>query len=71
MDDLTGGQNRHAVYFKAMREADEALDDALAAVRAEEDARNITPAAGAAERCELLERHLADCRRLRGELGGS
>lgn len=56
-------------YFDAMREADETLDEALAAVRAEEDERRITPAAAAAERCELLERHLAECRRLRCELG--
>lgn len=71
MTDLTGGRDRHAVYFDAMRDADQALDDALASVRAEEDARNITPAEAAAERCGLLERHLAECRRLRGELGGS
>jgi len=29
---------RHSAYFEAMRDADEALDDALAAVRAEEEA---------------------------------
>lgn len=60
-----------SAYFKAMRDADETLDDALAAVRAEEDARNITPAEAAAERVGLFERHLAECRRLRGELDGS
>jgi hypothetical protein len=55
-----------------MRDADEALDDALAAVRAEEDAHRITPGEGAAERVGLLERHIAECRRLRREhLGGS
>jgi hypothetical protein len=59
-------------YYQAMRGADEALDDALAAVRAEEDAHRITPAEAAAERVGLLERHIAECRRLRREhLGGS
>ena len=59
-------------YYQAMRDADEALDDALAAVRAEEDADRITPAEAAAERVGLLERHIAECRRLRREhLGGS
>jgi len=61
----------HAAYFDAMRAADAALDDALAAVRAEEDAGRITPAEAAAERVGLLERHIAECRRLRREhLGG-
>lgn len=71
MTDLTGGRDRHATYFDAMRQADEDLDEALAAVRAEGDAGRITPAEAAAERVGLLERHLAECRRLRGELGGS
>jgi len=54
-----------------MRAADAALDDALAAVRAEEDAGRITPAEAAAERVGLLEQHIAECRRLRREhLGG-
>lgn len=59
-----------SAYFEAMREADEALDDALAAVRAEEDEHRITPAQAAAERVGLLERHIAECRRLRRELLG-
>jgi len=55
-----------------MRDADEALDDALAAIRAEQDEHRLSPAEAAAERCELLERHLDECRRLRREhLGGS
>ena len=58
---------RSAGYFDAMREADELLDEALGHVRAEQDAGRITPAAAAAERCGLLERHMAECRRLRGE----
>ena len=57
-------------YFDAMREADEVLDEALSHVRAEQDAGRITPAEAAAERVGLLERHLAECRRLRGELPG-
>ena len=67
--DPTSG--RSAGYFDAMREADEALDDALSHVRAEQDAGNITVAEAAAERCELLERHIAECKRLRLELGAS
>ena len=57
-----------SAYFDAMREADEVLDDALGHVRAEQDAGRITPAQAAAERIGLLERHLAECRRLRREL---
>jgi len=48
----------------------QALDDALGHVRAEQDAGRITPAEAAAERVGLLERHIAECRRLRGELPG-
>ena len=63
--------DRNSTYFDAMRDADEALDDALRAVRAEEDADRITPAQAATERIGLLERHIAECRRLRREhLGG-
>jgi len=59
-------------YFDAVHDADDTLDDALSHVRAEEDAHRITPAEAAAERCGLLERHLAECQRLRREmLGGS
>ena len=59
-------------YYDAMRDADEVLEDALSHVRAEEDAHRITPAEAAAERVGLLERHLAECQRLRRELlGGS
>ena len=62
----------HSAYYDAMRDADEALEDALSHVRAEEDSRRITPAEAAAERVGLLERHLAECQRLRRELlGGS
>ena len=65
-------ENRSAAYFDAMREADEDLDDALSHVRAEEDAGRITPVKAAAERIGLLERHIAEGRRLRRELlGGS
>ena len=64
--------DRHSVYYDKMREADELLAEALSHIRAEEDARRITPVQAAAERVELLERHLADCQRLRRELlGGS
>ena len=62
---------RSAAYFQAMREADEALDDALSHVRAEQDAGRLTPVEAADERIQLLERHLAEARRLRRELGES
>jgi hypothetical protein len=59
-------------YYDAMRDADEALQDALAAIRAETTAGRVTPAEAAAERCGLLERHIAECQRLRRQhLGGS
>jgi hypothetical protein len=64
--------DRHSAYYDAMRDADEALEDALSHVRAEQDAHRITPAEAATERVGLLERHLAECQRLRRELlGGS
>jgi len=66
----TSGSGRCSAYFDAMRDADEALDDGLAAIRAEEDAGRITPAEAATERVGLLERHLAECRRLRRDLLG-
>jgi hypothetical protein len=54
-----------------MRDLDGDLDDALSHIRAEEDAGRITPAEAATERCGVLERHIAECRRLRREhLGG-
>ncbi len=68
MNDPTAAAGGHSAYFDAMREADEALDDALSHVRAEEDAGRITPAEAAAERVGLLERHSAEGQRLRREL---
>lgn len=63
--------DKHSAYYDAVSRADADLEDALAAIRAEEDAGRITPAEAAAERIGLLERHLAECRRLRREhLGG-
>jgi len=62
----------HRTYMSAMAELDETLDDALRHVRAEEDAGRVDPLAAAAERVGLLERHIAECRRLRREhLGGA
>jgi hypothetical protein len=58
-------------YYAALRATGKALDDALAAVRTEEDAGRISPAQAAAERVGLLERHLAELRRLRRERGHS
>jgi hypothetical protein len=62
---------RSAAYFDALREADEALDDALSHVRAEQDAGRITATEAAAERTGLFERHIAECRRLHRELLGT
>jgi hypothetical protein len=70
MNDPTSTSDRHSAYFDAMRDADEALADALSHVRAEEDEHGITPAQAAAERVTLLERHLAECQRLLRELLG-
>ena len=47
-------------YFDAMRDLDEALDDALAAIRAQEDAGRVTPIEAASERVGLLERHISE-----------
>ena len=72
MNDPTGTSDRYTTYYDAMRDADEALEDALGHVRAEEDAHRITTAEAAAERVGLLERHLERCRQLRaGHLGGT
>ena len=61
-----------SAYFDAIRDAEGALADALSHVRAEEDSHHITAVEAATERIDLLERHLAECRRLRRELlGGS
>jgi len=70
-DDPTETGGSGSAYYARMRDLDEALDEALAAVRAEQDAGSITLAEAAAKRCGLLEGHIAECRRLRGEhLGG-
>ena len=64
----TSANDTHSAYFDAMRAADETLDGAMSQVRAQEDAHLLTPAEAAAERCALLERHLAECQRLRREM---
>jgi hypothetical protein len=52
-------------YFAALGDEQDALDDALAAIRAEQDAGRITTAEAAAERADLLEQHLERLRQLR------
>ncbi len=69
-DPTSAGDDRHSAYFDAMRDANQVLADALGHLRAEEDVGRITPAQAAAERIGLLERHLAECKRLRRELLG-
>jgi hypothetical protein len=60
----------HSAYYDAIRRAEEDISEALAHVRAEEDAHRITTAEAAAERIGLLERHIERCRQLRaGHLG--
>ena len=58
-------------YFDAMRDADEAVDDALRAIRAEEAEHHITAVEAATKRVAVLQRHLDECRRLRAGLGGT
>jgi hypothetical protein len=70
VNDPASTGDRHSAYFDAMRDADEALADALGHLRAEQLAGRITPIQAATERVGLLERHLAECRRLRRELLG-
>jgi hypothetical protein len=71
-DDPAGAGDKHSAYFDAIRDADQALDDALGHVRAEAAAGRITAAEAADERATLLERHLELCRQLRRDhLGGS
>lgn len=66
------GEDEHPAYFEAVAAADEQLEAGLAALRHREDAGEIRPAEAAAERVQMLERHLEECRRLRREhLGGS
>ncbi len=62
----------HSAYYAAVSAADEALEDALGHIRAEQDDGRISVVDAAAERVQLLERHLAECQRLRREhLGGT
>ena len=63
---------KHSAYYDAVSRADADLDEALGHVRAEQDAGRITPAEAAAERVELLERHLELCQQARlDHLGGT
>ena len=70
MNDPGSTGDRHSAYFDAMRDADEALADALGHLRAEQLAGRLNPIQAATERVGLLERHIAECRRLRRELLG-
>jgi hypothetical protein len=69
MNEPASTGDRHAAYFDAMRDADEALADALSHIRAEEQAGRLTPIEAAVERVGLLERHIAECQRLRRDAG--
>jgi hypothetical protein len=65
-------EGKHSAYYDAVSRADADLEDALSHVRAEEDAHRITMAEAAAERIELLERHLELCQQARlDHLGGT
>jgi hypothetical protein len=63
------GPDPLAAYFAAVHAADEALGVALGRVRADQDAGLITAVEAAFARVDALERHLAECRRLRSEMG--
>jgi chromosome condensin MukBEF ATPase and DNA-binding subunit MukB len=59
-------------YITALNDEQNAFDDALQAIRDEQQAGRLTVAAAATERIGLLERHLARLAALRAEhLGGS
>jgi hypothetical protein len=63
---------RPSAYYAALRDEEDAVSDALACIRAEEDERRITVAQAAAERISLLEGHLERLAKLRLEhLGGT
>jgi hypothetical protein len=58
-------------YFAALADEQNALDDALAAIRDEQAAGRITPAEAAAEREQLLTAHLGRVAAIRARyLGG-
>jgi hypothetical protein len=54
-------------YFNAINDEKAAVDDALAAIRAEQAEGRLTAVEAATERAGLLERHLERCRQLRAE----
>jgi hypothetical protein len=54
-------------YYAALGELNDAIQDGLDAIRAEQDAGRITTRQAADERVQLLERHLAEIARLRRE----
>jgi hypothetical protein len=63
---------RHSAYYRAAAEADDDLHEAIGHIRAQESEGHITVAEAAAERCEVLTRHLERLEQLRAEyLGGS
>jgi hypothetical protein len=72
MHDSSTPDPGHERYFAALRDEQDALDDALAAIRDEQAAGRLTPAAAAAEREQLLKAHLGRLAALRAEhhLGG-
>jgi len=57
-------------YFAALDDEQDALDDALAAIRAEQDAGRLPAAEACLERVTLLEAHLGRLRQLRAEYLG-
>jgi hypothetical protein len=63
---------RPSAYYAALRDEEDAVSDALACIRAEEDERRITAVQAAAERISLLEGHLVRLAKIRLEhLGGT
>jgi len=59
--------SNHSAYYAALDQLDDALDDALAAIRAEQDSGRISVGQAATERAGVLERHLRDLAALRAE----
>ena len=65
MNDRT--DDPRSAYADALSQAADDLDDALAAIRAEQYKGRLAPAQAATERAGLLARHLARLEQLRAE----
>jgi hypothetical protein len=60
-------EDPHTAYYDAVSQADADLGEAISCIVAEQDAGRITAEQAAAERCEVLTRHLGLLKQLRAE----